>query len=84
MSWATIQALLQALPLVFKFLQSIENYAIEKQGEGKGRAEAVAEALTIGTAQVDLAAKASADAEQDHAAHPNDDGGFDPDFRRGA
>jgi len=82
MTWATIQALIQFAPLVLKLLQSIENYAIEKQGEGKGRADAVAEALTIGAAQIDAAAKARAEADADHAAHPSDDGGFDGDFRR--
>lgn len=82
MSWATFQALIQLAPLVLKLLQSIENYALEKQGEDRGRSDAVAEALQIATAQLDEAAKARAEAEADHAAHPADDSGFDPEFKR--
>lgn len=83
MSWATIQALLQLAPLVIKLFQSVENYALLKQGEGKGRAEAVAEALNIGMAEITAAATARSEAEADHAKHPDDDGGFDSEFRRG-
>lgn len=81
-SWATISALLQALPQILRLFQSVADYAAVKQGEGKGRAEATAEALEIGAAQIDLAAKARADAAADHAAHPTDDGGFDSEFQR--
>ena len=82
MSWATILALLQALPAVIRLFQSVADYAAVKQGERTGRAEAIAEALTVAAEQMDLATKVRREAELEHKAHPNDDGGFDKDFQR--
>ena len=82
MTAASFWALLQALPQILRLLQSVADYAAVAQGEETGRAEAMAEALTLAADHVDAATVARRAAEADHAAHPKDDTGFDPEFRR--
>jgi len=52
------------------------------EAKGVGRAEAVDEALTIQTEELKLATRSMYEGEAAHNAHPNDDDGFDPEFRR--
>jgi len=79
---ALLPTLLRALPALLRLFQSVSDYATLQQGRGMGKLEAVNEALTHAADEVDAATKARAEAEADHAAHPNDDDGFDPHFRR--
>jgi hypothetical protein len=82
MNWATLTAFAQALPALLKLLQTVADYAIAQEAKGVGRAEAVTEALTIATAQLEEANKARQEAEVEHKQHPDDDDGFDKDFQR--
>jgi hypothetical protein len=79
---ALLPTLIKLAPLFFKLFQSISDHALLLQGQGMGRMEAVNAALTLAANEVDAATKARSEAEADHAAHPKDDGGFDPHFRR--
>jgi hypothetical protein len=47
-----------------------------------GRQQALSEALTIAAEETRLAMEARFAAEIDHRAHPDDDSGFDQEFRR--
>lgn len=82
MSWATISAFLQALPAILKLFQSIADYAETKKATEAGRAEAVAEAATIASQQLDAATKARQEADDAHRKNPTTDDGFDKDFQR--
>ncbi len=79
---ALLPTLIKLAPLFFRFFQSISDHALLLQGEGMGKTEAVNAALTLAANEVDAATKARTEAEADHAAHPIDDDGFDPHFRR--
>ncbi len=68
--------------MFFKLFQSVSDHALLLQGEGMGKTEAVNAALTLAANEVDAATKARTEADSDHAAHPSDDEGFDPHFRR--
>lgn len=75
-------AFLQALPAILKLIQSMVDYATLQQGKGIGRAEAINEALTRATEDLDRASAAIREAQAHQSAHPNDDDGFDTRFRR--
>lgn len=79
---SNIIALISALPAILKLFQSFVNYAERQEGRKLGRAEAFVEAAGLSMKAVDEAALARVEAEKDHAAHPNDDGGFDSEFMR--
>ena len=80
-TWNTILALIQALPAIIKLFQSLANYAEIKQGEKLGRAEAISEALTIATNEIEEAMKVRIDADAEHQKYNTDDA-FDNDFKR--
>lgn len=79
---ATFWAILQALPKIFALFQFLAGMVRDSEQRGLGRKEAIAEALTIAHEQLAVANKAAVEAEADHAAHPNDNGGFDGMFQR--
>lgn len=73
-----ISLIASILPKALDAFASINNKITEAKGRGLGHEEAVQEAAKHAA---DLLAKALAAEQQaikDHAAHPADDGGFDP------
>lgn len=81
-TWANISALIQALPAILRLFQSFVNYAERAEGRKLGRAEAYTEAAQLAADQIEAASIARAEADKDHVAHPDDDSGFDKDFKR--
>lgn len=81
-TWANLSALLQALPAILKLFQSFVNYAERQEGRKLGRAEAFVEAAQLSMTMLDEAGRIRVEVEKDHAAHPNDDSGFDNEFER--
>lgn len=79
---STVLAILSALPKILALVQFITGMVRDAEQRGLGRAEAVAEALTIAHRDLAMADAVEIEARQSHAAHPNDDGGFDPDGER--
>jgi hypothetical protein len=70
------------LPRLLDFVTSLNTKIAEAKARGAGQEEVMAAARDLIAAHVKLAADAAAAAEADHAAHPNDDSGFDPDVFR--
>ncbi len=79
---AYIGAALKVLPLVLQLIQMFKSSAYAKEQRGIGRDQAVKESLEEGAAIIAKARAIEAEAEKRHAEHPNDDGGFDPEFQR--
>lgn len=70
------------LPKLLDFASSLNTKIAEARAKGLGHDEAVQQATDQIAAILKTAADAAAKAEADHLAHPNDDGGFDPDVFR--
>lgn len=79
---ATLLTLLKLLPDVLSLLRMITEYSIAAEQRAIGRDQAVSEALTIAAENLRLATEARFTAEADHRAHPDDDAGFDAEWRR--
>lgn len=79
---ATFLAILSALPKILAIIQFFMAKANDAEQRGLGRKEAIAEALEAGHRDLALADAEETRARLDHAAHPTDDGGFDPTFQR--
>lgn len=79
---ALLLALIKALPSLIALISSVWNYARSAKDRGIGADQAVKAGLEIAAKGVDLAREAEREAAAAHAAHPNDDGGFDPAFQR--
>lgn len=80
MAW--LIAIAKALPAILELVITIKNIVATKVAEGRGRAEAVAAGVAQANADLVYANQIGAEADADHAAHPNDDAGFDPDGER--
>lgn len=78
----TLLAWIKAIPAIIEIVSTITRLIQAEQDKGKGRAEAVAAGVAKANADIVLANGIADEADQQHAAHPNDDAGFDPDFRR--
>ena len=78
----TLSAILQALPKLIALIQFFAGMVRDAEQRGLGRAEAIAEAADTVQRDVATAREAEHKAKADHAAHPNDDGGFDTEFQR--
>jgi hypothetical protein len=78
---ATLLAILSALPKILALIQLIGGMVRDAEQRGLGRKEAVAEALTIATSQIETANKVEAEAMQSHAKDNTDDA-FDRSFER--
>lgn len=78
----TFLAVLQALPKILTLIQFFAGMVRDAEQRGLGRAEAIAEAADKVQRDVQTARDAETKAKADHAAHPKDDGGFDPEFMR--
>lgn len=76
MSWASIIA------TVLSLIRSFYEAMLRMKDRDLGRAEAKAEALTQQSEQNKIAEAVRIEAAKAHNDHPNDDGGYDPDFRR--
>lgn len=70
------------IPKLLDFAASLNTKIAEAKARGEGEDAVNALVRDQIAANVKLAADAAAKAEADHAAHPNDDGGFDPDVFR--
>lgn len=83
LSWSALAlALLQALPELIALLKSIDERARSAADRQEGYNAAVADTLKgLAAAQASDAAS-DVEAARDHAAHPDDDSGFDQEFRR--
>ena len=75
MTWVAL------VPKLVALIAAVVEYAIAAKERGLGRAEAVAEALTLGAEQVRAASLVRSQAQADHASK-SDDTAFDPDFQR--
>lgn len=81
--WASKQAGGLLLGFLSDFLVGLyKTYAANQAQRERGRLENVAEAAGQQSREQADAAKARAEAEADHAKHPDDDSGFDSDFAR--
>lgn len=75
-------AWLYAIPQIVEIISTVLRLINAEQERGKGRAEAVAAGIAKANADLVYANEIGAQADADHAAHPNDDSGFDPDGER--
>lgn len=80
--WQFVLYALQIAPQLIKLFQSLADHANAAMEQGAGRDQAVADALTQAAADLDKAAAATREAQAKHNANPNDDTGFDNQFRR--
>ncbi len=78
----TFWAILKVLPQIIELIRFFAGMVRDAEQRGLGRSEAIAEALTIAHRQLAEADAAEVEAEEDHAAHPDSDAGFDQSFRR--
>lgn len=74
--------LLAVLPGLVSLVLAI--FQLVQSGQAKGQAvnDIISQVLQRAVTDIQIASKAETDAEADHKAHPNDDGGFDPNFKR--
>lgn len=83
MSWAALAlALLRALPTLLGLLKSIDDRARAAASRKQGYDDAIREQLERLQQLHEKDAATDASTEKEHRAHPTDDGGFDPEFRR--
>jgi hypothetical protein len=78
----TLLAILKVLPDLLVLLRAITEYMVRAEQREIGRQQALSEALTIAAEETRLAMEARFAAEIDHRAHPDNDSGFDQEFRR--
>ena len=79
---STLTAILSALPKLLALISLIFSMVRDAEQRGLGRAEAVAEALEQAQQDIAYANAVEEDARRQHHQHPDDDSGFDLDFRR--
>lgn len=77
----TLATWLATLPQLIKLVGTIANIYRSARDRRLGRAEAVAEALTVANAQLEQANAARAEAKEKHSKDPTDTA-FDTDFKR--
>lgn len=77
-----IGVLIKVLPTILSLIQSVIDHMRIAEAKGVGRQEAIDEALTIQTEELKLATRSMYEGEASHNAHPDDDSGFDQDFKR--
>lgn len=83
MSWAALAlALLRALPTLLGLLKSIDDRARAAASRKQGYDDAVREQLERLQRIHEQDVATDARTEEAHRAHPTDDEGFDPEFRR--
>jgi CRISPR/Cas system-associated protein Csm6 len=82
MPLALIPLILKLAPVILGLIRDAVNLAHDNKLLAAGQAEAIAEGARQVEAQVEIARQAEAEAAKKQAQHPNDDGGFDPDFQR--
>lgn len=79
---ATLSAILSALPKLLSLISLIVSMVRESEQRGLGRTEAVKEALENAAQDIAYANAVEEDARRSHNEHPDDDSGFDQDFKR--
>ena len=79
---STFSAILSALPKLLSLISLIMSMVRDSKQRGLGRAEAVKEALENAAQDIAYANAVEEDARRSHNAHPDDDSGFDQDFKR--
>ena len=80
MTW--LLAFAKALPQIVEIISTVFKLIQSEEDRGRGRDEAVAAGIAKANADLVYANEIGAQADADHAAHPNDDSGFDPDGER--
>ena len=80
MSWLSLA--IKVIPTVLAFIQWIITKANEKELIDEGQRRAILASTILIASKVSTAKKVEAEAEADHAANPDSDKGFDPDFIR--
>lgn len=77
-----LSAIISALPKILALINIIMTMVRDKEQQGLGRAEAVAEALDNAHKDIAYANSIEEEAVQSHNASPDSDDGFDTDYRR--
>ena len=77
-----LTAIISALPKILSLINLIMTMVRDGEQRGLGRAEAVAEALENAHKDIAYANAIEEEAARSHNANPDDDSGFDADFRR--
>ena len=77
-----LTAIISALPKLLSLISLIMTMVRDNEQRGLGRTEAVAEALENAHKDIAYANAIEEQAAKAHNASPNDDSGFDADFRR--
>lgn len=76
-----ILVFLKALPAILSLLSTVMSLAKTMKDQQAGAAEMAIKVLQKATEDIQRAAVVEAQAEKDHLQHPNDDGGFDQEFK---
>ena len=79
---STLIAVLKVAPELIGLFVAIWRYVVAAKDREIGAQEAALDAITKATAAVQQSTLIRAEVEKDHAAHPNDEGGFDTSFKR--
>lgn len=77
-----LSAIISSLPKLLSLVYLIMSMIKDAEQKGLGRAEAVAEALENAHKDIAYANAVEEEAVRSHNANPDDDSGFDADFRR--
>lgn len=77
-----LTAIISALPKLLSLITLILTMVRDAEQRGLGRTEAVAEALEQAHKDIAYAQAIEEEARRSHNANPDDDSGFDPEFRR--
>lgn len=78
----TLKAIIQSLPAILRFVNSVVDFIRVQEAKGVGRMEALNAGMRLALQELAEAAEAEREAQKAHDDNPDTDDGFLNEFRR--